>query len=108
LFRIVATNDYESRLREIEDFILESTDSIECVRHFLTAHTAALSFLQNNPLTPALHPVTGDRTWPFGDGRYRIFFNVAGKDLLLLDIIDNRMANLDVYPNNSMPTYDED
>ena len=106
--RIIATDDYEARLREIEDFILTTTDSADVVRQFLTEHMAALAFLQANPGTPATHPVTGDRTWPFGNGRYRIFFNLVGEDILLIDIIDNRMANLDIYPGNSMPTYDED
>jgi hypothetical protein len=67
-----------------------------------------LEFLKGNPPTPALHPQTGDLSWPFGDGRYRLFFRFTGNNIELLDLIDNRMSNLKIYPNNKLPTYNED
>ncbi len=75
---------------------------------FLIAHDNALEFLRDNPETPAPHPHTGDQSWPFGDGRYRLFFKYDGQDILLLDLIDNRMSNLKIYPNNTLPSYNEE
>lgn len=111
--KILLTAAYEARLREIEDFIFETTKSIEMAGRFLDEHDRALSFLAQNPKTPAPHLQTGDQSWVFGDGRYRLFFKaIIGVEqevtLYLLHLIDNRQINLDVYPNNSMPTFDED
>ena len=65
-----------------------------------------------NPKTAAIHPITGDQSWPVGNGRYRIFFickfNQSQHDIYLTDIIDNKELNQNIYPNNSIPTYDED
>lgn len=97
---------------QIEDFILESTKSIEMVERFLDEHDRVLTFIEHNPTTPAVHPATGDQSWVFGDGRYRLFFKSvnSGADLLvyLTHVIDNRQANLTIYPNNSIPTYTEE
>jgi len=82
--------------------------SILALEVFLTAHDQVLEFLKQNPTTPATDPLTGDQSWPFGDGRYRLFFKFNNKDIELLDLIDNRMSNLKIYPNNILPTYDED
>ena len=69
-------------------------------------------FLEQNPKTPAVHPVTGDQSWNFGDGRYRLFFKAVEKNseltIYLIHLIDNREANIDVYPGNNIPTYDEE
>ena len=81
---------------------------ITAVDAFLTEHDRVLEFIKSNPTTPAPHPQTGDQTWPFGDGRYRIFFKFNGEKIDLSDLIDNRMSNLKIYPNNSLPTYHED
>ncbi len=103
------TSPYQKKLEEIEDFILESSESnFSALESFLDAHDNVLEFLKENPTTPAPHPQTGDQSWPFGDGRYRLFFKYDGKNIHLLDLIDNRMSNLKVYPNNTMPTYNED
>jgi hypothetical protein len=67
-----------------------------------------LEFLKENPATPALHPQTGDQSWPFGEGRYRLFFKITAEKIYLLDLIDNRMSNLKIYPSNSITTYHED
>ena len=110
--KILLTEAYEARLREIEDFIFESSGSLEAVGKFLDEHDRALVFLAQNPETPAPHPATGDQSWVFSDGRYRLFFTVVSQTkestIYLTHLIDNRQANLDVYPNNSMPTFDED
>lgn len=111
--KIFFTSAYEARLREIEDFIFESTQSLETVGRFLDEHDRVLLFLSQNSETPAPHPNTGDQSWVFGDGRYRLFFKaVTNADrevtIYLLHLIDNRQANLEVYPGNSMPTFDED
>ena len=71
----------------------------------------ALRFIEANPNTPAIHPITGDQSWPLGDGRYRLFFRLK-KDMPLIifmaDIIDNKKANLPLYPEHKIPTYTED
>lgn len=106
---LVFSSTYLKRLSEIEDFVFTSSgDSISAVESFLDEHDQVLAFLRQNPGTPAVHPLTGDQSWPFGDGRYRIFFKFNNKKVNLLDLIDNRMANLKIYPSNSLPTYSED
>ena len=66
------------------------------------------SSLSKIPLQHQLHPITGDQSWVFGDGRYRIFFNCsgAGSDLVvyLVHIIDNKELNKSIYPGNKIPT----
>ena len=106
MYQIKATKRYLQSIKEIEDFIFDSTQSIEQIKIFLDNHETILQFIVQNPSTPATHPKTGDQSWPFGSGRYRIFFKVVkNQAIYLIDIIDNRMLNKDVYPNNSMPTY---
>jgi hypothetical protein len=46
--------------------------------------------------------------WPFGYGRCRLFFKFNENDIELLDLVDTRMINLKIYPNNVLPTYNED
>ena len=107
--KIILSDTYKKRLGEIEDFIFESSENnYSAVEKFLDDHDRTLEFIKDNPTTPAPHPQTGDQSWPFGDGRYRLFFKVRGLSIDLLDLIDNRMANLKIYPNNSMPSYSED
>lgn len=107
--RIVLSDAYQKRLEEIEDFIWESSGkNILALEAFLNSHDSILEFLKQNPKTPAPHSQTGDQSWLFGDGRYRLFFKFNGEDIILLDLIDNRMSNLKIYPNNVLPTYDED
>ena len=106
---VILSDAYERRLKEIEDFIWESSGkNILAMEAFLTAHDNALEFLKENPNTPAPHPQTGDQSWPFGDGRYRLFFKFLNNNIELIDLIDNRMSNLKIYPNNVLPTYNED
>ncbi len=94
-------------LTEIEDFVFESSDnSVIAVEKFLDAHDGAMDFVAQNSNTAAIHPQTGDQSWIFGDGRYRIFLKVVtqntGMIIYLTHIIDNRKANLDIYPSNSL------
>lgn len=106
------TKNYSKELERIEDFILESTENIEQVEKFLDEHDQTLEFISQNPKTPAIHPTTGDQSWVFSDGRYRLFFKVTHEDdttqVFLLHIIDNREANLKIYPGNNLPTYYEE
>lgn len=109
--KFVFSPQYESALREIEDFIFESTQDLAFVEHFLDEHDRVLAFIEHNPDTPAVHPKTGDQSWPFDDGRYRIFFRVFKGETLtvyLADVIDNKRANLGLFPEHEMPTYHED
>jgi hypothetical protein len=107
--KVILSDTYQRRLAEIENFIWESSGkSILALEVFLTAHDQVLEFLKKNPKTPATHPQTGDQSWPFGDGRYRLFFKFNNANIELLDLIDNRMSNLKIYPNNVLPTYDVD
>jgi hypothetical protein len=109
--QLMATKKYLERLTEIEDFIFEQTKSIENLEKFHEEHERVKEFIKQNPQTPAPHPNTGDQSWPFSNGRYRLFFKLVKREegiVYLLDVIDNRMVNTQVYPNNSMPTYEID
>jgi hypothetical protein len=107
--KIILSATYQKRLGEIEDFIWESSgESILPLEAFLSSHDSILEFLKLNPTTPVYHPQTGDQSWPFSDGRYRLFFKFNGKEIELLDLIDNRMSNLKIYPGNVLPTYSEE
>ena len=58
-------------MRKIEDQIFESNvEDLKFVEEFLIEHDRALQFIEANPETPAIHPITGDQSWPFADGRY--------------------------------------
>ena len=91
---------------------MESSGSLKQVEQFLDAHDDALKLIDANPKTAAIHPITGDQSWVFGDGRYRFFFRAVeksvGVEIYLIHIIDNRRLNRDVYPENTIPTYEED
>jgi len=109
--RIVFTEPYQNALCCIEDFLFSTSQDLKVVESFWTDHDRVLNFISENPMTPAVHPATGDQSWPFAEGRYRLFFKVI-KDanpptIYLTHIIDNRQANLSVYPGNKMPTFDE-
>lgn len=110
MIKLLTTDGYVAKLLEIQAFIYEQTGSLEQVQKFHDEHDRVKEFIKQNPTTPAPHPNTGDQSWPFSNGRYRIFIKVVSEDGLtyvyLLDLIDNRMMNKDVYPNNSMTTYD--
>ena len=110
--KLYFSGSYSKSLENIEDFIFEATNRVEEVEKFLDAHDRTLEFIAENPTTPAVHPNTGDQSWPFFDGRYRLFFvvNQTSNELLiyLVHIVDNRQANLELYPQNSLPTYEED
>jgi hypothetical protein len=109
--RIVFTEPYDNALCCIEDFLFSTSQDLQVVDAFWADHDQVLNFICENPTTPAVHPTTGDQSWPFADGRYRLFFKVI-KDtkesiIYFTHIIDNRQANLSVYPGNKMPTFDE-
>ncbi len=110
--KIILTEAYEHALEQIEDFIFAGSHDVELVERFLHDHDVALQFLLDNPETAAVHPVTGDQSWVFGEGRYRVFFRVVlsghSSAIYMVHIIDNRAANLSVYPGNSLPTYEID
>ncbi len=109
--KLKVTKRYLETLTEIEDFIFDQTQSFEELEQFHAEHDRVKDFIKQNPSTPAPHPNTGDQSWPFSNGRYRLFFKVVkGEEtvIYLLDVIDNRMLNKDVYPHNSMPTYEFD
>ncbi len=110
--KFVLSDNYNKNLERIEDYILESSESIDSVSYFLDQHDKVLQFIEQNPTTASPHPITGDQTWVFDEGRYRIFFkcNGSGATLIinLLHIIDNKELNQSIYPGNKIPTYDED
>ncbi|MBC75102.1 MAG: hypothetical protein CME64_03730 [Halobacteriovoraceae bacterium] len=107
--KLLTTKAYVERLLEIQNFIYEQTESIELVQKFHDEHDRVKEFIKQNPTTPAPHPSTGDQSWPFSNGRYRVFMKTVIKEeqtiVYLLDLIDNRMLNHRVYPDNSIPTY---
>lgn len=110
--KVIFTESFNRALEQIEDYIFESTGELEPVNRFLDELDRVILFLSHNPNTPAPHPVTGDQSWVMGDGRYRIFFQVvyAGGEITIFAtyIIDNKQINQDVYPNNTLPTYEEE
>jgi hypothetical protein len=111
LAKFVFSPQYESALRKIEDHIFESNQDLQNLVDFLEEHDRILKFIETNPQTPAIHPVTGDQSWVFSDGRYRMFFRVDQRrpmTINLIDLIDNREANLHLYPEHKIPTYTED
>ena len=106
------SKSYEKSLSVIEDFIFDSTQSIDLIESFLNEHDETLNFIAQNPSTPAVQPTTGEQSWIFGDGRYRLFFKVINNQddikIYFTHIIDNRQANLKIYPSNSLATYYEE
>ena len=110
--KFIFSDNYNTNLERIEDYILESSESIDRVSEFLDEHDKILRFIEQNPTTASAHPTTGDQSWVFGEGRYRIFFkcadSTAGMVINLIHIIDNKELNQSVYPGNKIPTYDED
>ncbi len=110
--KFILSDNYNKNLERIEDYILETAESIDAVSEFLDQHDNVLQFIEQNPTTATAHPTTGDQSWVFSDGRYRIFFKCAGAgpDLVinLIHIIDNKELNQSIYPGNKFPTFDED
>ena len=111
--KVIFTEAFNEALSSIEDYIFKSTGKIEMVERVLNELDRVVGFIINNPVTPAPHPVTGDQSWVMGEGRYRLFFRAVSKEgeettIFLLHIIDNRQLNRDVYPGNTLPTYEEE
>lgn len=110
--KFIFSSNYETALSRIEDHFFEATGSIIFVESFLKEHDDALMFIGENPKTPAIHPVTGDQSWIFGNGRYRLFFRCIDNNnetiVSLTHLIDNKELNQNIYPSNKIPTYDED
>jgi len=109
--KFIFTDQYNNSLERIEDHILATAD-ISHVEKFLDEHDRLLKFIEQNPNTAAVHPLTGDQAWVFASGRYRAFYRAVDINTVLTifmtDIIDNRELNKKIYPANSIPTYDED
>ena len=81
-YPVLITSSYQKKLTDIENFVWESTEkNRDLLEEFLTDHDKVLDFIKENPKTPAPHPQTGDQSWPFGNGRYRLFLNLKGKIL---------------------------
>lgn len=110
--RFVFSKSYSETMERIENHVFETTESVEQVNAFLDEHDRVLKFIEQNPKTSKTHPITGDQSWVFGSGRYRLFFNAieANNELIiyLTHLIDNREINIDIYPSNTFPTYDEE
>ncbi len=110
--QFVFSENYNIQLERIEDYILQVAESIDKVSEFLDQHDQVLRFIEQNPTTAAAHPTTGDQSWIFCEGRYRIFYKcIDSKNSLiiyLIHIIDNIELNKNIYPENKFPTYDED
>lgn len=107
--QIVATKTYLDRLTEVEDFIhLSSPHKIIAVEKFLEAHEEVLEFIRKNPDAAPIHQFTQDQSWPFMDGVYRIFFKRIETTIYLIDLVDNRAKNIDLYPSHELISFDED
>jgi hypothetical protein len=113
LTSIFLTSAYKKRLTEIEDYIFSIRNLISDVEAFDQEHRLILDFLSKNPNAPALHFLTGDRSWPSHTGRYRVFFNLTSDlnknhVIYMTDIIDNKQANLALFPSHEIPTFHEE
>ena len=112
----------ENRIR-IEDFIfrsiLEIQKDVETAIHgvdtFAKAIDKLVDTLEQMYQTPGSKDVLSENSSPIGDGRYRVFYKVTVRsnsdfDITLLDIDDNREANLDRFPTHRLRTFvlDED
>jgi hypothetical protein len=110
--QLVELPSYLSDLEEILDFLDKQDKDGAALFWFADELEAVLEFIKTNPTKPGVHPVTGDQSWPFGKGHYRIFFKCTqapeATRLYLIHVIDNRRANLRVYPSNRLPTHDAD
>jgi hypothetical protein len=103
---LIATETYLLRLTEFENYIFESSgQNIKKVESFLEEHDRVLNFIIENPNIPGIYENTGEKSWPFQNGRYRIFFVIITENIYLLDLVDNKMSNMQIYPFNSIETY---
>lgn len=93
--KIIFTPTYEESLRGIEDFIYRSSQDLVALEAFADEHDRVLTFILENPTTPAVHPATGDQSWPFGEGRYRLFFKYLSRGKEKANLFD---------PSNRQPT----
>ena len=104
--RLKRSAQFEKSLSQIEDFIFSQRQRVEDVERFLDQIEHVTEFVRNNPKTPALDPKTGDRSWPFGEGDYRLYFaNQETNDeviVLLSDVDASKAANLDRYPEHEI------
>lgn len=107
------TVQFDEDLERIEDHIYKSTESVPQVGKFLDAMDEAVAWIESNFDTPKAES-SGDRSWPFfrdskGKFRYRIAYILdKNKDIILKRVIDNREANLDLFPVHKLDTYDSD
>ena len=110
--RFLFSQRYKRNIERIEDHLFKTTESVRVVSQFLNMHDAALAFLAENPSIGAVQPEAGEQSWAFCNGRYRVFYFTKShkKELTiyLTHIIDNKELNQDIYPTNSIPTYEDD
>ena len=94
----------------IIDEIFNQREEISDLEKFLNQFSSVIEFIRLNPFTPSTDHKTGDRTWPFNDGKYRLFYSVIERkehiEVLLTDIDANQAANLDRFPEHQIS--DED
>ena len=106
LTKIKATPSFEIALNLIENFIFNTRKELSDLDKFLDQLSTVIEFIRNNPTTPNAEEKTGDRTWPFGEGKFRIFYLVSnttdGIEVLLTDIDANKAANLDRFPDHKI------
>jgi hypothetical protein len=74
VIKFIFSANYERTLSRIEDHIFTTTGSLELVENFLDEHDQTLIFIGQNSKTPAVHPVTGDQSWIFGQWKVSIIF----------------------------------
>ena len=55
--KFIFSNNYNNNLERIEDYILESSESIDGVSDFLDQHDKVLQFIEQNPTTASTHPI---------------------------------------------------
>ena len=115
------TSPFEENRIRIEDFIYYSIIKIQNnveaairgVSKFSEEIDKFLDILEQMYQSPNSKDILGEKSLPISKGRYRIFYKVTVKpsndfDITLLDIDDNREANLDRFPSHLLRTFESE
>jgi hypothetical protein len=114
------SSSFESARSNIEQHLFDSVFQIEknlevalrSVEQFDATLERFLDTLEAMYKNPATGDTEGVKSFPIGDGRYRVFYKIsvlANNDFLitLIDIDDNKQSNLDRFPDHLI-TFDDE
>lgn len=114
------SSNFDFMRLKIEDYLYESVLGIEkshdmalkSVEIFVQDIEKLVITLEGMYLTPSLHDLQGEKSFPVRNGRYRVFYKVsvlenADFEITFIDIDDNRQSNLDRFPTHLI-SFDDD